>query len=986
MANRLRTDTGFVVGGSLSVVGALTEEATLTVTGSIGLNTVAGVSGITFGGDTTLFREAANTLATGQNFLVGGSLTVNGTPRDVATLTVTGSISLNTALGDGGITFDGDMTLFRSAANTLSTGQDFVVGRDLTVVGDSTFASSTVNSLNITGSGVATTSASLTVTGSISLSPVNGISGITFSGDTTLFREAASTLATGQNFLVGGSLTVNGALRDAATLTVTGSISLNTALDDGGITFDGDTSLFRSAANTLRTGHDLSVGRDLTVDRTLTVSGGLTGNPTLTVTGSISINSALGEAGITFGGDTTLFRSAPSTLSTGRNFVVGGSLALNLISGATDSGITFGFDTNLYRTVAQRLRTDTGFVVGGSLSLVGALTTEPTLTVTGSISLDIVAGTAGITLGGDTTLFRERANTLATGQDFVVGGSLTVNGALRGAATLTVTGSISLNSALGDGGITFDGDTTLFRSAASTLATGQNFLVGGSLTVNGALRDVATLTVTGSISLNTALGNGGITFDGDTTLFRSAANALQTGQDFVVGRDLTVRGGSLGLPGTSGADSGITFGTDGNVNLYRQTASGVRQLRTDANLFVVGSLTVAGGAVADGHAINIQVGGLGRGLIIGAPITMALDLIGTSTLEGSGGAIAGGIRFGLDTNLFREASNVLRTGADDSFIVGASLTLVSTTGGLSITQTNGATDSGITFAGDTNLYRSAQNTLRTDVGFVVGGSLVVSGANTLDPTLTVTGSINLNTVNGNSGITFGGDTTLFRSAPNTLATGQTFTVGGSLLVTGSLVNSATLTVTGSVSLEPVNGTSGITFGGDTSLFRSAANTLRTGQDFVVGRDLTVDRTLTVSGGLTGSPTLTVTGSISLETVNGTSGITFGGDTTLFRSAPNTLATGQTFTVGGSLLVTGSLVNSATLTVTGSLSLETVNGTSGITFGEDTSLFRSAANTLRTGQDLSVGRDLTADRTLTVSRRADGQPGVNGNRKHQSGRR
>ena len=86
------------------------------------------------------------------------------------------------------------------------------------------------------------------------------------------------------------------------------------------------------------------------------------------------------------------------------------------------------------------------------------------------------------------------------------------------------------------------------------------------------------------------------------------------------------------------------------------------------------------------------------------------------------------------------------------------------------------------------------------------------------------------------------------------------------------------------------------------MFRSAANTLRTGQDFVVGRDLTVDRTLTVSGGLTGNPTLMVTGSSSLDNVNGTSGITFGGDTTLFRSAPSTLSTGRNLVVGGSLVV------------------------------------------------------------------------------------
>ena len=306
---------------------AVDQSRTLTVTG--GNKTISGAGAtIDLSGDLTL----------GANFTTAGgdAITFNTTALTSLTLPTTGTLATlsgtetlsNKTIEES--TFSGESVFARKGVfRFLESTQATIATLSSNRISSGSGSFNSVTSSTVRVIGALFDDPVLTIIGSISLVTVAGVTGITFSGDTTLFREAASTLATGQNFLVGGSLTVNGALRDVATLTVTGSISLNTALDDGGITFDGDTSLFRSAANTLRTGQDFVVGRDLTVERTVTVSGGLTGNPVLTTIGSISLVTVAGVTGITFSGDTTLFREAASTLATGQNFLVGGSLTVN---------------------------------------------------------------------------------------------------------------------------------------------------------------------------------------------------------------------------------------------------------------------------------------------------------------------------------------------------------------------------------------------------------------------------------------------------------------------------------------------------------------------------------------------------------------------------------------------------------------------------------------------------------------------------------
>ena len=129
-------------------------------------------------------------------------------------------------------------------------------------------------------------------------------------------------------------------------------------------------------------------------------------------------------------------------------------------------------------------------------------------------------------------------------------------------------------------GITFGtiaGDTvTLFRSAANTLETDDSFIVDGSLTVNNFA------VVTGSLSLqsNDAVANSGILFGAtaDTNLYRSQANQLKTDDSFVVGASLAVDNRILlsAAQDDTTSNQGIIFGLAGDTNLFSSKANNIR--------------------------------------------------------------------------------------------------------------------------------------------------------------------------------------------------------------------------------------------------------------------------------------------------------------------------------------------------------------------------------------------------------------------------
>jgi hypothetical protein len=212
----------------------------------------------------------------------------------------------------------------------------------------------------------------------------------------------------------------------------------------------------------------------------------------------------------------------------------------------------------------------------------------------------------------------------------------------------------------------------------------------------------------------------------DTDLFRSASGQLKTSGILNAGQEVYARAGGAALVGIGamgpGAEAGVAFGSAGDTNLYRAAAN---QLQTDDQL--LSSLD-----------IRARVGNAGE-TVIG--------------LYGPGGESA--IRFGSagDTNLYRTAADRLRT--SDRFDIDLDLyvRLGSVGGQVKAGAAGPSSEAGLTFgsAEDTNLYRSAADTLRTSDNFEAAGYVRASGllqANSGGATQVTVGTV------GGSGISF----------------------------------------------------------------------------------------------------------------------------------------------------------------------------------------------------------------------------------------
>ena len=332
-------------------------------------------------------------------------------------------------------------------------------------------------------------------------------------------------------------------------------------------------------------------------------------------------------------------------------------------------------------------------MISGSLSL-GSLTLTDN---TGNANLGITFGTTA----SSANLYRSAANTLSTNDSFIIAGSLTVNNNVTVSGSLSAGTSILVSSAA-DGitsatGIVFglSRDTSLYRSKFDQLKTDDSLFVGASLAVgNRILVSSAQDSVTATDGIIFGLSE-------DTNLYRSATNALTTDDSLSVAGTLTVTDsivtpGSLLLSSDAGTfATGIIFGTNGTVNLYRSASD---TLRTDDSFSVGGTLTVTDSIVTPGSLL----------------------------LSSDAGTFASGIIFGTanTANLYRLQPDTLRT--DDNLVVGTSLA-VGNRILVSSAQDGTTATQGIIFglSEDTNLYRSQPNQLKTDDSLVVGASLAV---------------------------------------------------------------------------------------------------------------------------------------------------------------------------------------------------------------------------------------------------------------------
>lgn len=179
----------------------------------------------------------------------------------------------------------------------------------------------------------------------------------------------------------------------------------------------------------------------------------------------------------------------------------------------------------------------------------------------------------------------------------------------------------------------------------------------------------------------------------------------------------------------------------------------------------------------------------------------------------------------LDTNLFRSSANTLKT----QDIFRSDLDIVSRDGSASRTDIGAVgpgSEAGIKLGqtGDTNLYRSAANELKTDDTFLALLNIAARYGAATEVLLGAVGP------SSEAGLRFGsaGDTNLYRLAANVLATDDRLDINANdLFIQSGAATRMRLGARGPA------GEAGIIFGNldDTNLYRSAADTLRTDDDF-----------------------------------------------------------------------------------------------------------------------------------------------------------
>jgi len=612
-----------------------------------------------------------------------------------------------------------------------------------------------------------------------------------------------------------------------------------------------------------------------------------------------------------------------------------------------DGAITLGLpgsSVSLFSPQTQTLKTDVFFQAAASVKAnVGAASQVEIgqSTISGSS-----AGLAALMLGnpGDAIIYRAGANSLKSDALLSVGLDLV---ARDGTASQVKVGDVS-----GKPMITF-----------GSVGPASLYFQSGLLTTDKPLQSLGEIFARGQGNVGTVVigqagGSGQAGFrlgaTGDTSLYRSAANVLRT-DGTLDANALTINGVPVGGGGGLPADTVVPSGTriiankllagdaqpnwrlDGSgklewgaggalatdATLYRQ-AAGI--LKTDGSIYLGQQPTGPGLVLAAGgnnQSFRAGMGGVSFSASVYGDANLRWFVNPTGQINWGAGPTAS------DTTLYRSAAGVLTTDgrmtAKDSFapFVAAPAAVGnyafgvypgSDTSPFFGIRTDGRMEwAARNSASDTNLYRSAASTLKTDTAFHCDGQLMAHW----------TGSayaINTTQFPG-EGFQFTGDTNLYRSAAGNLKTDGSFSAGQSVIVDAS------------------NGSNKLYLGGalDTYLYRSAAGVLKTDGNYVADQNI-VARFSTPAAQV----------GVGNYGPGNVAGVLFASDTNLYRFGANQLMTdGYLYTGQAAYFMRGSATQVG-IVAQGGTQAALAFGSAG-----DAILYREAAQTLRANLALKV---------------------------------
>ncbi len=948
--------------------GTITQTGALTVTGTASFDTSSASNIITLTNASNAVQGAISftTIGSGSNVtfdnnitgvIMGTSdvvgnlfITTGGTITDTGTTTVSGTASFTTDVANQAITLDSANAItgaitFTSAAGSTTSNVTIDNGTTNLILAGTTIR----GTLTATSGGTITQSGALTVDSTSSFTTDVAAQSITLDNTSNVFTGAVSlsttgaadaTIDNGTTALILGtvgigqnlSVTAGNTITDSGVITVGGTASFTTDVNDQAITLDSSNAITGAVSFTTQT------------------AGGNTANVTLD-NGSTAINLGTLSIAGSFSGTTTSSISTSGTTTTATGLTLNANTGINFSNDITSGGSTF-IDAD-----ADGVGNDGDFTISAAAAFSSG---GNTISITSNdIIITTSAGTAIDSGGAATTLLVSDGGTIGLGgtalnwtldgseleqisaTGLTIGdntnGNITVNG-ITAANSNNITGTVTLNATAAGGTITFDTTASTFNALATNAETGINVTIGlatdtGTLTLDadsdndggGTLTITDAVTTTNSainfigagFAIDTGSSNSG---NANTTVEASTAVSIGVGAGagtFSVNDtkiDNMATTGTLVI-GNSGLSSAITFDnvTAGSKNISLLTSSTIDDADADAtNLTTTGTLSLTSGAAIGGtNLLNIDVASVTVTSSGGNNVTITDQGTSDTTFNITTGG-AGNI------SVTQDANNLIFSGVSTS----GNLTAIATTGTI--------TDTGTVTVGGTGTFTTSAN----------------NQAITLD-TLAVTGNMFFTTSGTTGNVTIDNGTTAIIFGASTINGSLSATTGGTMSQAGALTVSGTSSFTTDVNDQAItlNNTSNaltgaVTFttqtaGGDTgnvTIDNGTTNLVLAASTIAGSLTATTGGTITQSGALTVDSTSSFTTDVANQsiTLNNTSN-DFAGAVSLSTtgSGDATLDNGTTALILGTVGIGQNLVVTAgnTITDTGVI---TVGGTASFT--------------------------------------------------------